>query len=183
MTDFGMTIEEGGVDSGGYIARLLELLGDRDPLETMAELVPSLRGDVAGLPQSVLTEPETEGKWSIVDVVQHLLDSEMVYLYRMRLIVAQPGAQLPAYDQDAWAERLRYRDTDLEAALGRLGSLREGTLSWLGTLSAAELALTGIHEERGQESVGHIVRLLAAHDLNHRSQIERIKWAVLAAVS
>jgi hypothetical protein len=32
----------------------------------------------------------------------------------------------------------------------------------------------GMHSERGQETIEHIVRMFAGHDLNHLQQVERI---------
>lgn len=165
-------------DGADYTRRLLSLLGDRDPLEVQRELVPWLRAAVEGLDDATLRRPEAPGKWSVLAVVRHLADSELVYRYRMRLIVAQPGVAVPAYDQDAWATGLRYDEDSVEDALAELEALRGADLAWLAGLDDEELERSGVHAERGPESVRHIVRLLAAHDLVHRRQIERIKAAV-----
>jgi uncharacterized damage-inducible protein DinB len=47
-------------------------------------------------------------------------------------------------------------------------------LTWLDGLTEAELDRFGEHDERGRESVRHIIRLIGAHDLLHRNQITRI---------
>jgi hypothetical protein len=93
--------------------------------------------------------------------------------------VAQPGSQIPDYDQDEWARGLRYNEAGLESVLRELEAFRSANLDWLRGLSDEELNRAGIHEERGPESVRSIVKLLAAHDLVHRNQIRRIKAAVL----
>lgn len=164
--------------AGDYTRRLLALLGDRDPIEVQRELLPWLRAAVGGLDEGTLRRPEARGKWSVLAVVRHLADSELVYRYRMRLIVAQPGVEIPAYDQDAWADGLRYDEDSMEAALEELETLRKADLAWLARLDDEELERSGLHAERGPESVRHVVRLLAAHDLVHRRQIERIKAAL-----
>lgn len=168
-----------GDDAGRYVDDLLELLGARDPLEVQAGLVEALRDATGGLSSDELRRPEAPGKWSVMDVVRHLADTELVYRYRMRMTVAQPGHPIPAYDQDRWAEALRYRSDDLESALEELEFLRQANLAWLDGLTEEELARQGLHEERGPESVDRVVELLAAHDLVHRRQIERIKEVVL----
>lgn len=168
-----------GEDAERYVDDLLELLGDRDPLEVQAGLVEALRDATAALSDHELRRPEAPGGWSVMDVVRHLVDTELVYRYRMRMTVAQPGSPIPSYDQDRWAEALRYRSDDLESALAELKCLRRANLAWLRGLSEEELARQGLHEERGPESVSRIVELLAAHDLVHRRQIDRIKEAVL----
>lgn len=161
------------------MGRLLALLGDRDPLEVMAGLVPALREATGELGHEEVRRPEAPGKWSVLDVVRHLADTELVHRYRMRKAVAEPGARLAGYDQDAWAEGLCYRDGDLASALGELAALREANLDWLRGLTDEELAREGLHAERGPESVRRTARLLAAHDLVHRRQVDRIRAAVL----
>lgn len=164
-------------DAPAYTRALLELLGDRDPLAVQSGLVASLRAAVAGLADADLRRPERPGKWSIVEVVQHLADSEIVYGYRCRACIAADGTALAGYDQDDWARRLHYRESDLEAALAELGAMRSANLRLLSRLTDEEWQRAGMHEERGRESVRHIAKLLAAHDLVHLRQIERIKAA------
>ncbi len=178
-TDFSDPSTAAATAAEEYVARLLGLLGDRDPFEVQEELLPALREAVTGLSGEALRRPEAPGKWSVLEVVRHLADTELVYRYRMRMSVAQPGSPIPAYDQDRWAADLRYKEERLEEALDELEALRTANLAWLRGLSEEELDRVGIHEERGPESVRRIVELLAAHDLVHRRQIERIKDAVL----
>lgn len=176
--DFTNPASSASEDAERYIKRLLDLLGDRDPFQVQKELVRRLRELVEGLDESTLSQPEAPGKWSILDVVGHLADTELVYRYRMRMSVAQPGSAIPAYDQDRWATALRYRDDNLESVLQEIEALRAANLAWLEGLSDEELDRAGVHEERGAESVRRIVKLLAAHDLVHRNQIRRIKSAL-----
>ena len=173
--DFTNPASSASEDAERYIERLLDLLGDRDPFEVQKELVERLRELVGGLDDSTLRQPESPGKWSILEVVGHLADTELVYRYRMRMSVAQPGSPIPNYDQDQWAIGLHYNEGSLEGALQEIEALRTANLAWLGTLSDEELDRAGIHEERGVESVRRIVHLLAAHDLVHRRQISRIR--------
>ena len=42
----------------GYVRALLDLLGSRDPLEVMAELLPWLEGRLLSVPESALRKPE-----------------------------------------------------------------------------------------------------------------------------
>ena len=165
-------------DAAAYTAALLDLLGDRDPLAVQRTQSAALRAAVAGLTSDVLRRPEAPGKWSIVEVLQHLADTELVYGYRMRMIVAHDDPPIQGYDQDRWAGRLHYRDVDPAEALEQHDVLRRANLRFLERLAPAEWERTGIHSERGPESVRHVVRLVAAHDLLHLRQIDRIRRAV-----
>jgi len=170
-------------DPSAYTRAVLALVGDRDPLAVQRELVASLRAAIAGLADADLRRPERAGKWSIAQVIQHLADSEIVYGYRYRMAIAQDGAPLAGYDQDAWAANLHYNATDVMAALAELAALRAANLRLLSRLTEDEWQRAGMHAERGRESVRHIAHLLAGHDLLHLRQIERIKTALGLAAS
>jgi hypothetical protein len=161
-----------------YTRALLDLLGDHDPIAVQSELTASLERAVAGLSDAQLRQPEKPGKWSVIEVVQHLADSEIVYGYRIRMILASDTPNIEGYDQDAWAQRLRYAETSLPDALAQVRILRGRTLHLLRGLRPDEWERAGMHSERGRESVRHITKLLAAHDLVHLRQIERIKSAI-----
>ena len=158
-----------------YTKALLELLGDRDPFVVQEELLPALRASLAEVDPSDLRRPEAPGKWSVLDVLCHLADSELVYGYRLRMIVAEDEPSLVGYDQDRWAQRLRYDARDPNLELERLELLRRSNLGFLRSLEDADWDRVGRHSERGVESVRRVFQLLAAHDLVHLRQIERIK--------
>ena len=161
-----------------YTAALLELLGDRDPLEVLSDLVAEVARMVSGLDDATLRRHEREGKWSMLEVVQHLVDTELIYGYRVRMILAHDMPAIEGYDQDAWARSLRYNDGDIRDALDELRVLRKRNLRLLRSLGNDELERYGMHAERGPESVRRIAQLVAAHDLVHRRQLARIRDAV-----
>jgi uncharacterized damage-inducible protein DinB len=161
-----------------YTAALIEALGSRDPLVVWRELAPAVDALTADVSDTDARRPEREGKWSIVQVVSHLVDSETVYGYRMRRIVAEDTPPILGYDQDAWANRLGYEREPLDDLRRELAVARARNLRFVERLTPAELQRYGVHNERGNESVAHIVKLLAAHDLVHRAQLARIRRAI-----
>jgi hypothetical protein len=58
--------------------------------------------------------------------------------------------------------------------VGHRGALRAANLALWANLTPEQLQRVGLHSERGAESAGHIVRLMAAHDLVHRRQLDRV---------
>jgi hypothetical protein len=163
--------------ASAYVRALLDLLGPREPLDVLPELVPWLECRLAGVPEARLRRPEAPGKWSVVAVVQHLADSELVLSMRGRLILSEDRPPIRGFDQDRWAERFDYAGASLALALAQLRVLREVNLALWRTLGPGELAREGLHSERGPESLGRLLQLMAAHDLVHRRQIERILGA------
>ena len=164
--------------AAGYVRALLELLGDRDPLAVAAELVPWLERRTAGVPDEVLRCPEAAGKWSTIEVIQHLADTELVIGWRTRLILTADRPAVQGYDQDAWARALGYRDVPLEMALDQLRGTRTANLRLWRSLTAAQRERVGMHSERGPESVDRLIRLMGGHDLVHRRQIDRVLAAI-----
>ena len=161
-----------------YITAVLDLLGDREPTGILREMPSALPRAIAGLSPKQLLEPECPGKWSIGQVLQHLADSEVVWAWRMRLILAQDRPQLSGYDQDLWAQRLHYEEANPSDAIELFGVLRRANLRLVERASPADLKRVGVHVERGEESLEHLLRLYAGHDLLHLRQIERVRCAV-----
>jgi hypothetical protein len=160
--------------AGAYVRALLEVLGDREPLKVLAELDGWLDRRFAGVPEAALKRPEAPGKWSAADVVQHLADSELVLGFRMRMILTEDRPAIQGYDQDKWATTLRYSDVPLAEARAQLRALRTANLRVLDRLGPAEMERVGRHSERGPESLAHLIKLMGAHDLVHRRQIDRV---------
>lgn len=169
----------GGAVAGAtaYVRALLDLLGAREPLEVLPELMPWLDRRLAGVPEARLRRPEAPGKWSVAAIVQHLADSELILAVRARLILSEERPPIQGFDQDLWAERFRYDEASIDLALAQLRGLRGANLALWRRLGPADLAREMIHSERGPESLGHLLRLMAAHDLVHRRQIERVLGA------
>jgi uncharacterized damage-inducible protein DinB len=161
-----------------YSTALLELLGDREPMAILRSTTAWCDEATADLTAAQLRDPERAGKWSIVAVLQHLADSELVWGYRLRKVLAEDRPELTGYDQDRWAERMGYAHASRDAALGVFRVLRDANLRLLEAAEDPDLDRVGVHAERGEESVRHMMRLYAGHDLVHRNQITRIRQVV-----
>ena len=165
-------------EAGAYTAAVLGLLGEQQPLSVLKQTKTKLRRAVARLSTRQLRKREAPGKWSIAHVLQHLVDSEIVWSWRLRLILAQHRPPLTGYDQDAWANSLGYEATDASRAITEFGVLRDANLRLLGRAKPEDLGRVGIHSERGEESVAHLIKLYAGHDILHLNQIARIRKTI-----
>ena len=92
-----------------YREAVIALIGQRDPLDVLSELPEWLRQKLRNLDDARLRKPGAPGKWSVIEVVAHLNDAELVHGYRTRMIVAEREPPLPGYDQDGWALAFRLR--------------------------------------------------------------------------
>lgn len=162
-----------------YVAAILDLLGNRDPIEVLRSTPDALDQVLTSTPADRLRVPEMPGKWSMGQVLAHLADSDLVWGWRLRLVVAQERPPLTGYDQDAWADRLGYADADPARSIARFRVLREDNLWLIDRCSPADLGRVGVHVERGEESLAHHLRLYAGHDLLHLNQLARIRERVM----
>lgn len=178
MSVFTNKISAAKEEAQAYTGAVVGLLENRDPMQVLPQTEKSLRAAIAGLSREQLRQREQPEKWSIVHVLQHLVDSEIVWSWRLRLVLAHDRPTITGYDQDAWADRLGYDETDPARALEEFSVLRGANLRLLKRTSAADRKRVGVHSERGEESVEHMMRMYAGHDILHLNQIARIRAAV-----
>jgi DinB family protein len=157
-----------------YIARMLGNTEGLDPMKVEAGTAKKLERLVKGVPASKLRKRPAPEKWSVAEILAHLADSELVRGWRMRHILGAPGTAIQAFDQDDWAISGHYEKRDPRRSIEMFRVLREANLALLKSLAPEQWKHHGMHAERGQETIEHIVRLNAGHDINHTKQIERI---------
>jgi hypothetical protein len=155
-----------------YVARLLGLVGSQDHF-VLLEATPGRLSDIsARIGDEGLHLTFGRGKWSARHVISHLADVEMAVGFRIRQTVAESKHQIQAFDQDHWARA--YASADASLAVPAQAALRRWNLSFFRSLDAGQLARSGSHPERGEETVDLMIRILAGHDLNHLAQLETI---------
>ncbi len=174
MSVFSNRSSDPAQERAKYAQAVLELVGGREPMTVLRETPAAAAQAIDGLSPAELRQPEAPGKWSIAQVLQHLADSDLVWGWRVRLILAQDRPPITGYDQDLWADRLHYADADPAHALETLRVLRRGNLALIDRATPDDLTRVGVHSERGEESVGYLCGLYAGHDLLHLRQIDRI---------
>ena len=157
-----------------YTQRILNYSYGKQPLQVQQATAKKLQSLTRRLGKKQVTRRPEPGKWSIAEILAHLSDVELVVGWRLRLILGSNGTPLQAFDQDAWADTLNYKRRDPKASLEMFRVLRKHNLALLKSIPKSLWDNYGMHPERGKETVAHIVRMLAGHDLNHLRQVERI---------
>jgi uncharacterized damage-inducible protein DinB len=157
-----------------YGARMLSLSAGADPFDVLASTPATIAGWIAGRRPEDLQRQPAPGRWSVAEIVGHLADSEIVFAYRVRMILASPGTAIQAFDQDAWSRAQHADRSDPQRSLALFAAIRESMLPLLRGLNDEELDRYGMHTERGKESIRHLLALYAGHDRNHLAQIERL---------
>jgi DinB superfamily len=157
-----------------YTQRILSNIEGKQSLAIQSTTAKKLERLIKGVPTSKLRKRPAPDKWSVGNILAHLADAEIVGGFRMRLILGAPGTPVAAFDQDAWVTTGHYAKRDPRKSVEQFRAIREANLALLKSLTPDQWKHYGIHAERGQETIEHIVRMFAGHDLNHLQQIERI---------
>lgn len=160
-----------------YIKRMLGNAEGLDPLKVEAGTPKKLERLIKGVSVAKLRKRPAPGKWSVAEILAHLADSEIVRGWRIRQILGAPGTPIQAFDQDAWAISGHYEKRDPRKSVELFRVLREVNIALLKSLTPEQWKHYGMHSERGEESIEHIVRLNAGHDINHTKQVERVVGA------
>jgi DinB superfamily len=157
----------------GFRENMLNLVGSRDPLQILARTGPALSEVVSQYAVDVLRSRALEGKWTPNEIIGHLVDSEWVYGYRLRLILCEDSPNILGTSQDAWVATQRHNERMPSELVAIFETLRGFNLALVNRMSPADLERTGQHNERGPETLGVMLRLMAGHDLSHLDQIAR----------
>ncbi len=175
MSIFTNRLSAAKEEAAAYTTAVVGLVGDAAPLDILARTESVLREQIRGLSKAQLGKREAADKWSINHVLRHLADSEIVWGWRMRMVLAHDRPPITGYDQDAWADRLGYGEADAEQSIAEFAVLRAGNLRLLRQAAPGDLKRVGVHSERGEESVAHMMKMYAGHDLLHINQVNRVR--------
>jgi hypothetical protein len=157
-----------------YTQRMLGNIAGQEPLKVQAATAKKLDRLVRGASASKLRKRPAPDKWSVAEILAHLGDTEIVVAWRIRSILGAPGTPIQAFDQDAWVAAGHYAKRDPRKCLEQFRAVREANLALFKSLAPEQWKHHGLHAERGEETIEHITRMMAGHDLNHLHQIERI---------
>jgi hypothetical protein len=155
-----------------YRDTLLRLLGDQDPTEVIQRLPDDVEALIREAGDHLRTRPEP-GEWSVIELLGHMVDAELVVAGRLRWILANDEPPLMAYDQDLWVERLHHVDDDADELLALWRALIRSHVRLWNRTSEPDRARVGMHSERGPESFDVTYRMLAGHGLLHLAQMRR----------
>jgi hypothetical protein len=154
--------------------------GPEEAMKIQAATYSKLRKLTEGLRPQQLSFRPAEGKWSIKEIATHLADTELVYGFRYRKILAEEAPPLATFDQQLWAGNLGYQQHDLNSVLEMFKALRRSSLGLMKIKSAKDWQRSGSHPEFGQLTVEQMVIHTASHDLNHLEQIRQIRQRVVS---
>ena len=156
--------------AAAYQRQLLDLLGDDDPATVQAATLEHIERLLEDAGPDLRRRPAPE-EWSVLELLGHLVDGEIVVSGRYRWALSQDQPPLLGYDQDLSVDRLAHNDDDPKALLPVFATLRAANIRLWQRSSASARTRVAIHAERGPESYDLMFRMLAGHDRFHLNQM------------
>jgi len=106
-------------------------------------------------------------KWSIREIVGHLIDTEWVFTFRGLSFSRKDPSPLPGFDQDLWVRTAAAHDRPLSALLDEFSAIRTASIALFRGYSDEEWARTGAANDC-PFTVRSMPFILAGHELHHR---------------
>ena len=142
-----------------------------DRIDAYLASLPQLRRAVADLTPEQLRARPVPGKWSTLEVVCHLVDSEQAWCHRMKRVIAEERPLLIGYDESRFTASLPYHEANLEAELALLEGMRRQMAAILRAQPEATWSRTGVHSERGLITLEAMLQAEVEHVPHHLAQI------------
>ena len=149
-----------------YFGRYIDLVAGDDIVETLAQQVSPLRQGLLTLPESSWGHRYADGKWSVRQVVGHMIDTERVFGYRALWIARDNRNPMPGFDQEPFAEAAQHDRYPLPELVDEFTLMRESHVLMFRHFDDAAWRRVG-------EASGHPVSaravafILAGHVLHH----------------
>jgi hypothetical protein len=153
--------------------RYLSALAKKDPVKSMAGAPDRIAKLLRGLDEKTMAKRPAPGKWSIKEVIAHLADGEFMVGSRIRMVASMERPVLIGYDQDAFVERLHVDQRTTGELFIAFAAVRAANVALYELLPKSSYTRVGLHNERGEESIGTMLDIYSGHDLVHEAQIER----------
>jgi hypothetical protein len=155
-----------------YFRRYIDLVPDGDVVDTLVHQL----GETLRLLQVVPVERETyryaPGKWSIREVVGHVIDAERVFAFRAIAIARSDGVDLPSMEQEEWAARSNAHERSLDELASEWAALRRANVELFASFGTGVGGRTG--KAGGNEiTVRCLPWIIAGHELWHRELLAR----------
>lgn len=147
-----------------YHGEYISLVGNGPILETLHSQQESVYNFFMSLADKA-DYTYAEGKWTIKEVLGHIIDTERTLAYRV-LCFSRQGKELPGFDQDAYVQHATFKTRSLHDLANEYKAVRQANLYLFGSLSQHQQIQKGL-ASGNPVSVRALVYIIAGHELHH----------------
>jgi uncharacterized damage-inducible protein DinB len=161
-----------------YYWRYIDRIPDGDIIAILAGQCEETIATLNGLTDEQADLRYAPGKWSIKEVIGHVIDAERVFAFRALSFARRDSAPLPSMEENEWANASNAAGRPLVQLLEDLAATRRSTITLLEGLDEAMATSRGVAS--GCEfSVRAIAYIIAGHELHHRGVLQERYLSIL----
>jgi len=153
-----------------YYSGYINLVGDENILDILENLKETTYSFFTGISQDKADYAYAEGKWTIKELLGHMIDAERTFAYRI-LAFSRGTAELPGFDENAYVENATYNSRFFKDIVAEFRQVRESNLYLFRSLNAQQFMATGIASGY-TVSVRALLYIAAGHELHHLNIIK-----------
>src|ERR1700744_818472 len=160
-------------EPGEYAAfyeRYINLVGDEPILDVLQQLKEDTYIFFTELDVTKGDHAYAEGKWTIKEVIGHLIDAERTFAYRA-MAFARGQEQLPGFDENAYVENADFNRRLLKDLATEFRQVREANMYLYRSFSPNDLRMVGL-SNGNPISVRTLLYLVAGHEIHHMNIIK-----------
>jgi uncharacterized damage-inducible protein DinB len=155
-----------------YYGRYIAMVPDGDIVETLTREMETTQALLASVPADKEEFRYADGKWSLREVVGHLIDTERLFSFRALWFARGAEGDMPGMDQEAWARRSTAGARPLAELAGEWAALRRANVHLFGSLTEEDGKCRGV-ASGFEVTVRALPWMMAGHELHHRMLIRR----------
>lgn len=160
-------IKPGPSEYGSFYQGYIDCVPDGiSALKILKEQQSGLIGLLENLDDEDALYKYAPGKWSIKQVLGHMIDTERIFAYRALSIARGEEKELPGFDQNKYVEEAGFDKRTLNSLVDEYKSVRKATIELFGSFTDAMLGRQGIASSNPC-SVRALVFILAGHENHH----------------
>lgn len=157
-----------------YYGNYISLVQDGDIISTLSKQLPETLNLLQSIPESQGGFRYAPGKWSIKELVGHLIDSERIFTYRALRFARNDQTPLPGYEQDDYIREASFDACALTDLADEFASARQSSLYLFKHFSEEAWTRRGTAND-SEVSVRALAYIIAGHELHHR-EVLRSKY-------
>ena len=150
-----------------YYGKYISLVPDGDILALLGGQIEATSALLRSVPESRAGFRYAPDKWSIRQVVGHLIDAERIFVYRALCFARDDRTPLPGFEENAYVRNAGFDDCPLSGLAAELESVRRSTLFFFKHLGPQAWLRGGLANGAGV-SVRALAYIIAGHELHHR---------------
>jgi uncharacterized damage-inducible protein DinB len=156
-------------ESGEYStfnATYVNMVGDQDVLKLLIQSKKNTHAMFSNIPVHKEEYAYAEGKWTIKEVVAHMIDTERIFAYRLLAIARGEKQPLPGFEQDDYAKLSFANKRVLDDLADEFRTVRETTIYLVQNLNGQQLTTIGT-ASNCPISVRALIYMIAGHEQYH----------------